>query len=161
MTSNSENGAASNGAMPPDGVSRPGFDPASVTQFWLSSGARLTRSGEAVWRGVTAIARLEAEFVQHVLQRGMAGLQPPGLGTRPDAFLRARLEETGLAAERLIATMGKIGDECRETMSEVAEALFEGAGPAAPPSPAAAPVVWRQPAAVAAAPDAAVPIETL
>ncbi len=145
------NGAASNGAMPPLGVTTAKFDTTAMTTFWMSGSARLMRSSEIFMRGMTAVARLEAELGQQVLQRGMAAFRMPGLGVKPEELARTQIDQTMLDVESLMTTMRSIADEFRHTINDSTQALFDVPSTAPEPSFAASihiedPVPRRRPA---------------
>jgi hypothetical protein len=129
MTNANGNGAAANGAMHAMSTLQPKFDAAAMTAFWMSGSARLMRSSEVFMRGMTEVARLEAELGQQFLQRGMIGLRTASLGAKPDQFARAEIDQAALDVDSLITTMRKIADEFRHTIHESTQALFDVAGP--------------------------------
>jgi hypothetical protein len=123
------NGAAVNGAMPTPTVIPSKFDTTAMTTFWMSGSARLMRSSEVFMRGMTAVAKLEAELGQQYMQRAMAALQTFGLGAMPDQRARAQIDQTMLGLNSLITTMLKIADEFRQTVNESTQALFDVSSP--------------------------------
>ncbi len=155
MTNPTGNGAASNGATPAAGMMTAAFDPAAVTSFWMSSSARMMRSGEIMVRGMTEVARLEAELGQQYLQHSLSVLQTPVLSARPDQLARTQADHAMQNVEVLLNTMRKMSDQFRQTIEESTQALFDMPATRAPAQSLAAsihitdPVVKRRAASAA------------
>jgi hypothetical protein len=121
---------AESGAKPMGAMSKT-FDAGAVVAFWHDSAARLMRSNELFMRGMSEVARLEAELGQHLLERGMAGLKAPTSGGKPEERARTQLGEATAAYESLLTNLRKIADESRKACHDATLALFDEARPAA------------------------------
>jgi hypothetical protein len=139
MTNESTNGTIINGAAHASSAnpSAPPFDTAAITTMWMSSAARLMRANEIFMRGMSDVARMEAELGQHILQRGMGVLQTSKLGARPEQVMRTQMDQTMLTVDHLITSMRQIADEFRHTVGESTQALFDVSHAAQVPSAAA------------------------
>jgi hypothetical protein len=131
------------------------LDTAAVTEFWLSSSARLMRSSEVFMRGMAAVGRLEAELGQEFLNRRMASFQATGLHVKPDERVRAQIGQTVEEFDSLVTGLRKIADEFRHTLNDSTQALFDVAAPPPAQSMAASihidePPFKRKPAPAAA-----------
>ncbi len=160
MTSSNGIGAAASNAGPVTSAIRPTFDMTAVTAFWMSGSARLMRSSEVFMRGMTAVARLEAELGQQFLQRGMIAMQTTALETKPDQAARGQFDPALLDVGGLITTMRKITEEFQQTISDSTQALLDVSTPAQQQSVAASihigdPIVRRGQASVGTAEIAA------
>ncbi len=153
MTSPNGNGAPPNGAAHTTIASPPKFDPTAMTSLWISSSAGLMRASEILRRGMTEVARLEAELGQQYVQRTIGAMQTPVFGMKPDQLMRAQIDQATQNVDSLVTAMRKIADAFRHTIEESSQALFDGAPkPAAEQSFVASihiddPVVRRKPAA--------------